>query len=126
MEHEHSFEEVSEDEVEEVASQPIEISLEVQVGPVADNPASPSPSPPSPSPEVPSPPQSPVGDLPSLMGFYTLEELTELEQWPVDFRGARRNPEMRVEEPEISRNIKMFLRVTSGQQWKHNLLCRSG
>ena len=84
MEHDDYFEEVSEDEVEEVAPQPIGIPLEVQVGPVADNPASPSPSPQTPSPPVPSSPQgSPVGDATSFMGFYTLDdvvELVELEQ----------------------------------------------
>ena len=126
MEHEDYFEAVSEDEVEEVAPQPIEIQLEVQVGPVAENPASPSPPPPSQSPEVPSPPQSPVGDLPLFMGFYTLDDLTEFEQWAVDSRAARDNPELRVEEPGISRNIKVFRRVTLGQQWEHTVLYQSG
>ena len=117
MEHEDYFEEVSEDEVGEVAPQPIEIPLEVQVGPVANNPESPSPSP-SPSPEVPSPPQSPVGDLPTFMGFYTLDDLTELEQWAD-------NPELPVEEPETLRNMKVLLRATLGQEWEHKLLCHS-
>ena len=114
------------DEVEEVAPQAIEIPLEVQVGPVAENHSSPSPPPPSPSPEVNSPPQSPVGDSQSFMGFYTVDDLTELEQWAVDSRAARNNPELRVEEPDISRNMKVFLRVTLGQQWEHKLLCQSG
>ena len=126
MEHEDYFAEVTEDEVEGVAPPPIEIPLEVQVGPVAGNPALPSPSPLSPSPEVPSPPQSPVGDLPSFMGFNTLDDLTELEQWAVGSRTARSNPELPVEEPENSRNMKVFLRVTLGQQWEHKLLCQSG
>ena len=117
---------MSEDEVEEVALQPIEIPLEVQVVPVAENPASTSPPPPSPSPEVPSPPHSPVGDLPSFMGFYILDDLTELEQWAVDSRAARNNPELRVEEPGISRNMKVFLRITLGLRWEHKLLCQSG
>ena len=125
MELEDYFEEVFEDEVEEVAPQPIKIPLEVQVGPVAENLASLSPPPPSPSPEVPSPPQSPVGDLPSFMGFYTLDDLTELEQWAVDTRAARNNPQLRVEEPDISRKMKVFPRVTLGQQWDHKLLCQS-
>ena len=120
MEQEDYFEEVSEDEVGEVAPQPIDTPLEVQVDPVADNPESPSPSP-----EVPSPPQFPVGDLPSFMGFYTLDDLTKLEQWAVDSRAARNNPELRVE-PEISRNMKVFLRVVLGQQREHKLLCQSG
>ena len=97
MEHEDYFEEVSEEENEEVAPQPIEIPLEVQISPVAENPESLSPSPPSPSLEMPSPLQSPVGNLPSFMGFYTLDDLTELEQWADDSRAARKNTELRVE-----------------------------
>ena len=112
--------------MEEVAPQAIEIPLEVQVGLVADNPESPSPPPPSPSPEVPSPTQSPVGELPSFMGFNTLDDLTELEQWAVDSRAARNNPELQVEKPDISHNMKMFLRVMLGQQWEQKLLCQSG
>ena len=61
------------------APMPLEIPLQVQVGPVAANPASPSPQ--KPSPPVPSPPQgSPVGDATSFMGFYTHEEVVDLEQ----------------------------------------------
>ena len=95
MEHEDRFEKVSEDEVAEVAHQLVEIPLEVQLGLVADNPESPSLSPPSPSLELPSPPLSPYGDLPSFMGFYILDDLAELEQWAVDSRAAKGNPELR-------------------------------
>ena len=126
MQDEENFEEVSEDEVGEVAPQPLEIPLEVQVSLVPDIPASPSPSSPNPSPEVPSPPQSPVGALPSFMGFYTLDDLTELKQWAVDSRATRNNPELRVVKPEISRNMKVFLGVTLSQQWEHKLLCQTG
>ena len=116
---------MSEDEVE-VAPQPVEIALEVQVVLMADNPESPSPSPPIPSPEVPSPPQSPVGNLPSFMDFCTLDDLAELEQRVVNSRAARSYPELRVEEPEFSRNLKVFLRVMWGQQWELKFLRQSG
>ena len=74
-EYEEYYEEVSDNEVEPqeevvgvVAPMPVEIPLEVQVGPLADNPASPSPQ--TPSPAVPLPPQgSPLGDATSFMGF---------------------------------------------------------
>ena len=123
MEDEDFYQQVSEDEVEEVVPKPLQIPLEVQVGLVADNPESPSPSPPSPSPEMPSPLQSPVGDVPSFMSFYTMDDPAELKQWAVDSRAARDNPELRVEEPEVSRNLKVFLRVIWCRQWEHNSLC---
>ena len=59
------------------------------------------------------------------MGFYTLDDLTELEQWAVNSRAARNNLELQVEEPEVSRNMKVFLQVMLGQQWEHKLLCQS-
>ena len=125
--YEEYFEEVSEDEVEVgqledvvgvVAPMPIEIPLEVQVAPPADNSQSPSPSPPTPSPEVPSPPQgSPVGDATSFMGFYTHDDIVDLEQWAVDARAARANPTIYIEEPNLLPNLKTFLRYTLGTQW---------
>ena len=90
MDHEDFFEEVSEDEVgveqqEEVvgvvAPIPIELPLEVQVALLAENPQSPSPSPQTPSPPASSPPQgSPAGNATSFMGFYTHDDLVDLEQ----------------------------------------------
>ena len=102
MENEDYYEELSDQEVEVgqqelvvgvVAPQPINIPLEVQVVP-ADNPESPSPSPPSspePSPaalRAASPPASPgpgfpqpqFGDAPTFMGFFSADDITELEQ----------------------------------------------
>ena len=108
-----------------VAPMPVEIPLEVEVGPVADNPASPSPQ--TPSPPVPSPPQgSLVGDATSFMGFYTHVDLVDLEQWTVDARAARANPATRIEEPEVSPNLKVFLRFTLGAQWEVKLVRESG
>ena len=84
--YEEYYEEVSDNEVEPqeevvgaVAPLPVEIPLEVQVVPPADNPQSPSPSPQTPSPPVPSPPQgSPVGDATSFMCFHTHDDVVEL------------------------------------------------
>ena len=80
------YEEMSDNEVEPqeefvgvVAPMPVEIPLEVEVGPVADNPVSPSLQ--TPPPPVPSAPQgSPVGDATSFMGFYTHDDVVGLEQ----------------------------------------------
>ena len=60
------------------------------------------------------------------MCFYTPDDLAELEQWAVDSRAAKSNSELRVQEPEISRKSKVFLRVMWGQQWDHKLLRQSG
>ena len=117
--YEEYYEEVSDNEVEPqeevvgvVAPMPVEIPLEVQVGPVADNPASPLPSPQTPSPPVPSPPQgSLVGDATSFMGFYTHDDVVEPERWTVDARAARTNPAIRIEEPEVSPNLKSLFKV---------------
>ena len=100
---------------------PVEIPLEVQVVPHAENPQSPSPSRQTPSPPVPSPPQvSPVGDATSFMGFYNHDDVVDLEQWTVDARAARANPAARIEEPEISPNLKgifeVYIRNTVGNK----------
>ena len=123
-EYEEYYEEISDNEVEPqeevvgvVAPNPVEVPLEVEVGPVADNPASPSPQ--TPSPPVPSPPQgSPVEDATSFMGFYIHDDVVDLEQWTVDARAARANPAIRIEEPKVSPNLKVFLRFTLGHSGK--------
>ena len=120
QQNEEYFEENSDNEMEVeheevvvnvVAPQPINIPLEVVVPGVADNPESPSPSPPSspePSPAVspaaspgPGSPQPQFGDAPSFMGFFTADDITELEQWAVDAQSLRGTPDLRLEEPEI-------------------------
>ena len=98
----------------------------VEVPEIPDNPESPPPLPPSPSPELPSPPASPFRDLPSFMGFCSVDDFTELEEWAVDSRVTRSQPESRVEEPEISRKLKVFLRVMLGTQWELKLLRQPG
>ena len=78
-----------------VAPQPVKTPMEVVVGPIAGSPESSSlsPLPPTPSPPVPSPPQgSPVGNATSFVGFYTHDDIVELEQWAVDARATRGDP----------------------------------
>ena len=60
------------------------------------------------------------------MNFYTYEDLSELEQWTVDARAARRDPAARIEEPEVSYNLKNFLKYVYGMQWEIKLLRESG
>jgi len=127
------YEEVSDQEevVPEVHRMAVPVAvvapLNVEVPEIPDNPESPSPGPSSPaSSGVPSPPPSPLGDLPSFMGVYTSDDLVELEQCTVDSTAARNKPELRVEEPEISRNLKVFLRVMLGPHWELCLLRHSG
>ena len=119
--------EPQEEVVGAVAPLPVEIPQEVQVVPPAENPQSPSPSPQTPSPPVPSPPQgSPVGDATSFMGFFTHDDVVNLEQWTVDARAARANTAAGIEEPEVSPNVKVFLRFTLGAQWEIKLVRESG
>ena len=128
MDHEDFFEEISEDEVEVeqqeevvgiVAPLPAAILLEVQLAPPADNPQSPSVSPQTPSPQVLSPPQgATVGDATSFMGFYTHDDVVDLEQWTVDLMAAQINPAIRIAEPDVSPNLKTFLRFVLGAQWR--------
>ena len=114
--------------------------LNVEVAEIPDNPESPSPQPspvspqPSPAPQhsplvggppVP-PPSSPREDSSSFMNFYTYEDLSELEQWTVDARAARRDPAARIEETEVSYNLKIFLIYVYGRQWEIKLLRESG
>ena len=127
------YEEVSDKEEVVPEVPPVAVSvavvapLNVEVPEFPDNPESPSPGPSFPaSSGGPSPPPSPPGDLPSFMGFYTADDLVELKQSAVDARAARHQPELRVEEPEVSRSLKVFLRSTLGPQWELCLLRQSG
>ena len=120
--YEEFYEEISDNVVEQqedvvgvVAPLPVEIPLEVEVAPPADNPQSASRYPQTPSLPLSSPPQgSPMGDATSFIGFYTLNNVVELEQRTVDARAARTNPATRIEEPEVFPNLKVFLRFTLG------------
>ena len=113
------FEEEDEELAAEASPQPFNVPLEFQVGPAAESPESPSPSV---SPGTASPVTvSTLGDAVSFMGFYTEDDIVNLEQWAVDCRGLRGTPDFRREEPEISLNLKTFLRFTMGAQWEFKL-----
>ena len=62
--------------------------------PLAGSPESPSPvSPGTPFPAEPSPlQQSPVENTPRFVGFCSVFDLTDLEQWAVDGRSLRGTP----------------------------------
>ena len=150
MEHneqpEEFFEENSDEEVQVVLPAVQVDPLNVEVAEIPDNPESPSPQPspvspqPSPAssdgspqhsplvggPPAPPPPSSPREDFTSFMGFYTYDDLTDLEQWSVDARAARADPASRIEEPEVSPNLKVFLRYVYGTQWEVKLVRESG
>ena len=142
MGNEDYYEELSYQEVEVgqqevvvgvVAPQPINIPLEVQYVP-ADNPESPSPEPsPAASPAA-SPPASPgpgspqplLGDAPNFLNFYSADDITELEQWAMDAQSLRGTPNLRLEEPEISANFKIFLKFIWGHQWELKFIQLAG
>ena len=44
----------------------------------------------------------------------------------MDARAARADPVIRIEEPEVSPNLKVFLRFTLGAQWEIKLVRESG
>ena len=138
--YEEFYEGFSVEEVPVVPPAPVAVvvPLNVEVPDIPDNPESPSPQPSpvssggsspvaaaGPSP-VASPLGSPVGDATSFMGLYTHDDLTELEQWTVDSRAARANPTRPIEEPDISPNLKTFLRYVYGTQWEVKLIRELG
>ena len=143
--YEEFYEEVSDEEVQVVPPAPVAVvgPLNVEVPEIPDNPESPSPQPspvssggsspvaaggppPVVSPPLASPPGSPGGDATSFMGFYTHDDLTELGQWTVDSRAARADPSSSIEEPDVSPNLKVFLRYVYGTQWEVKLIRESG
>ena len=148
MDHQEEFFEESSDEEVQVVLPAVQVDpLNVEVAEIPDNSESPSPQPspvvpqPSPSssggaspqhspllggPPMPPPPSSPREISASFMNFYTYSDLEELKQWAVGARAARRDPTARIEEPEVSYNLKIFLTYVYGRQWEIKLLRESG
>ena len=79
------------------------------------SPESPDPSPGSPSPVF----EEPEGDASTFMGFYSLENLVDLEN---SSRELRRTEEYVMADPEISDNLPLFLKYTQGAQWQYELV----
>ena len=148
MDHQEEFFEESSDEEVQVVLPAVQVDpVNVEVAEIPDNPESPSPQP-SPvvpqaspassggaspqhspllgGPPMPPPPSSPREDSASFMNFYTYTDLDELKQWAVGARAARRDPAARIEEPEVSYNLKIFLTYVYGRQWEIKLLRESG
>ena len=145
MDHQEEFFEESSDEEVQVVLPAVQVDpLNVEVAGMPDNPESPSPQPDSPQPSpassggspqhsplvggtpMPPPPSSPREDSASFMNFYTYEDLAELKQLAVGARAAQRDPAARIEEPEVSYNLKIFLTYVYGRQWEIKLLRESG
>ena len=140
------YEGVSDQEEEVAAVPPIPVfavaPLKVEVPEIPDNPESPStePSPaaspvasPLASPAA-SPPASPgpgsphpqFGDAPTFMGFFSADDITELEKWAVEAQSLRGTPDLRLEEPELSANCKTFLNFVWGHQWELKFIQPAG
>ena len=60
------------------------------------------------------------------MGFFTTDGVANSEQWALEPKVVRNSPVLRVEEPDISWNMKGFLRVTLDAQWEAALVHQSG
>ena len=91
--------------------------LEVEVG-KQGSPESPQPSPRSPPPFF----QWTLGDAYNFMGFYTADALDELNYWAKRSRNLRRVLAAFAEEPDISNNLKLFLKYELRPQWQFKLL----
>ena len=82
---------------------PLEVEVE-QPG----SPESPQPSPGSPSPVF----GEPAGDASTFIGFYSLDDLIELEEWARRSRELRGRADYVMVEPGISDNLRLFLIYT--------------
>ena len=85
--------------------------LEVEVA-AQGSPESPDPSPGSPSPVF----EEPEGDASTFMGFCSLDDIVDLENWARRSRGFRGTEDNVMVEPEISENLRFFLKYTHGVQ----------
>ena len=82
------------------------------------SPESPQPSPGSPSPVF----EVPEGDASTCVGFYSLDDLVDLEEWARRSRELRGTQDYVMVEPMISDNLRLFLKFTLGPQWQYKLI----
>ena len=95
--------------------------LQVEVA-APGSPESPQPSPGSPSPVF----EVPEGDASTFMGFYSLDDLVDSEEWARRSRELRGTQDYVMVEPMISDNLRLFLKYTLGPQWQYKLIHPSG
>ena len=95
--------------------------LQVEVA-APGSPESPQPSPRSPLPVF----EAPEGDASTFMGFYSLDDIIDLEEWARRSRELRGTADYVMVEPGISDNLRLFLRYTEGSQWQYKLVHPSG
>ena len=98
-------------------SQPPNIPPEVQVAP-QESTESLQPSTGSPLPVY----QLPAGDASTLMGFYSSDDIGDLEQRAWRSRNLKSASDFIAEEPDIIDNLKLFLKYTFGPQWQFKLI----
>ena len=60
------------------------------------------------------------------MGFYSSDDIDDLEYWAKRSRDLRMVSGSFAEDPEISDNLKLFLRYTLGPQWQFKLIHPAG
>ena len=81
-----------------------------------------SPEPPEPSPGSPSPVfEEPAGDASTFMGFYSLDDLVDLEDWARRSRELRGTADYVMMEPGNSNRLRLFLKYTEGAQGQYKL-----
>ena len=86
------------------------------------SPESPEPSSGSPSTVF----EVPEGDASTFMGFYSLDDLVDLEEWARRSRELRGTEDYIMIDPMIYDNLKLFLKYTVGAQWQYKLIHLSG
>ena len=60
------------------------------------------------------------------MGFYSVDDNDGLEYWAIRSRELRTVSGSFAEDPEISDNLKLFLKYTLGPQWQFKLIHPAG
>ena len=96
-----------------------EIQIEVEQ---QGSPESPQPSPVSPLPVL----EEPAADASTFMGFYSLDDIEDLEEWARRSRELRGTTDYVMVEPGISDKLRLFLRYTEGSHWQYKLIHPSG
>ena len=91
--------------------------LEVEVGAQGSS-QSPEPSPGSRSPVF----EVPEGDASPFMGFFSLDDLVDLQDWARRSRELRGTADYVMVEPGISDKLRLFSKYTEAAQWQFKLV----